>query len=327
MPRVRFRFVDLLIILPVVMIVFIAIIPRGLGRSHEAANRIRCAANLRSIGLAMRMYANDETRTHAFPRTLYRPDAPPVAFTHPNAANPFTDPSPPGPNDVTAVVFLLIRTQDFTTSIFICPASPAAAFEFDGGKNIQNYSNFRSQRELSYSFHNPYGPADAEERSIRWDTNLPGDFAIAADINPGAAELLTTPPTANPSLRRKLNSPNHDGDGQNVLYADGHAEWQASPFVGASPNGGNGFADNIYTLGPNPAEGHPGITTPIGIIGPPAAPNDSILLPAWDPSVAMPAREMQQTRTIWLLVGVMGVLILVVGVVVYLLLDNRKSRA
>lgn len=327
MAAVRFKFVDLMIVLPVVVIVFIAIIPRGLGRSHEAANRIKCAFNLRSIGMTMRMYANDETRTNAFPRTLYQPDAPPVAFTNPNAQNPFLDPNPPGPNDVTAGVFLLLRTQDFTTSIFICPSSPAAAFEFDPGKNIQNYSNFRSQRELSYSFHNPYGPADARDRGILWDSNLPADFAIAADISPGVAELLTTPINSTPTQRRKLNSPNHAYDGQNVLYADGHAEWQASPFVGASPNGGNGFADNIYTFGPNPAEAHPGITTPVGIIGPPAGPNDSILLSVWDASVAMPLYEEQAARSRWLIVGIATAAIFLTGVVVYAVLRRSRGNA
>jgi len=39
---------------------------------------------------------------------------------------------------------------------------------------------------------------------------------------------------------KRGNSNNHDEDGQNVLYGDGHVEWQQNPFVG--PN-----RDNIYT--------------------------------------------------------------------------------
>jgi prepilin-type processing-associated H-X9-DG protein len=51
----------------------------------------------------------------------------------------------------------------------------------------------------------------------------------------------------------KANSNNHNGDGQNVLYADGHAEFQTTCFAGTIITG-NGSAsfnptyrDNIYT--------------------------------------------------------------------------------
>jgi prepilin-type processing-associated H-X9-DG protein len=44
------------------------------------------------------------------------------------------------------------------------------------------------------------------------------------------------------------NSNNHNGDGQNVLYADGHVEFQNTPFAGMQRGTGTkGWRDNIYT--------------------------------------------------------------------------------
>ena len=39
---------------------------------------------------------------------------------------------------------------------------------------------------------------------------------------------------------RLANSNNHDKDGQNILYGDGHVAWESNPFVGVN-------RDNIYT--------------------------------------------------------------------------------
>ena len=66
---------------------------------------------------------------------------------------------------------------------------------------------------------------------------------------------------------KKINSPNHEGDGQNILYADGHVEFQQHPFCGMD-------RDNIYTYGKS-GETSGGD----GIIGSPTNEKDSILLP------------------------------------------------
>jgi len=45
----------------------------------------------------------------------------------------------------------------------------------------------------------------------------------------------------------QANSNNHAGDGENVLYADGHVDWTATPYCGSPrPFSGNP-RDNIYT--------------------------------------------------------------------------------
>jgi prepilin-type processing-associated H-X9-DG protein len=63
----------------------------------------------------------------------------------------------------------------------------------------------------------------------------------------------------NPVYRKRINSPNHGGEGQNVLFQDGHAEWANTPCCGIND-------DNIYTVGTAPTIG-PETGTPNGLIG------------------------------------------------------------
>jgi prepilin-type processing-associated H-X9-DG protein len=65
------------------------------------------------------------------------------------------------------------------------------------------------------------------------------------------------------------NSLNHQQEGQNVLYADAHVEFQQNPFCGQK-------RDNIYTFNGSEVEGRNGESA---IVGPPADANDSVMLP------------------------------------------------
>jgi prepilin-type processing-associated H-X9-DG protein len=99
-------------------------------------------------------------------------------------------------------------------------------------------------------------------------------FAVAADINPGTSgnsgenNVLAVTTSSSTQDMRQGNSDNHGQDGQNVLYADGHVEFQTNPFVGVD-------RDNIYTRGGTL------YGTGVGqdLVAGPYAPNDSVLLP------------------------------------------------
>jgi prepilin-type processing-associated H-X9-DG protein len=130
------------------------------------------------------------------------------------------------------------------------------------------------RKNMSYSLANPYPANAVVEAGYKWNNTLGAEFAVAADINPGVGDGYdVTLPTENSSSKdmQKANSPNHQGGGQNVLYGDGHVEFQQNPFCGAK-------RDCIYTVA-GTANGQP-TTTSKTVVGSPTWAGDSVLLPA-----------------------------------------------
>src|SRR5205823_5046234 len=78
------------------------------------------------------------------------------------------------------------------------------------------------------------------EPEYRHDPGAPPANAIAADRNDGIDRWRSTSPNAPQSDMEMMNSRNHKGKGQNVLFNDGHVAWCNNPFVGYN-------RDNIYT--------------------------------------------------------------------------------
>ena len=100
---------------------------------------------------------------------------------------------------------------------------------------------------------------------------------MCADINPGDPasspggsndNVLAVTSTSSGRDMRQANSNNHDEDGQNVLYGDGHVEFQSNPFCGIQ-------RDNIYAARQSGA--NPFLSS--GVVRSPYDANDSVLLP------------------------------------------------
>src|SRR5206468_2615680 len=107
------------------------------------------------------------------------------------ATQPF-DANGPAPNDVTAAVFLLMRTQDIGSEVFTCPSSNEERWDFGGGNNTAlNWSNWDGRagikKYLSYSFANPYVDDAAKALGFRWAVvydgkeSMSAEYAIASD--------------------------------------------------------------------------------------------------------------------------------------------------
>jgi prepilin-type processing-associated H-X9-DG protein len=259
-----------------------------INNADEIANRVRCASNLRQIGQAILLYSNENRG--AYPRTTwdvnnakptwgtpYEGDAKlgPVEQAKSDPFDAKKSGALPKPNDVTAALFLLLRTQDITSEVFICPSTGMEKWDYGGGKNTPlNWSNWQGNKgladHLSYSYQNAYPTKDAIGKGFKLNNAISAEFAIVSDMNPGIDTLIKVPLAAGEDAVRIGNSPNHGGDGQNVLYGDGHVEFQGSPYVGVA-------RDNIYTYGDSGPD-HKGAAGD-GIVGASVGPNDSVLLP------------------------------------------------
>jgi hypothetical protein len=250
---------------------------------HEELKK--CAMNLRQIGQAILLYSNENRG--AFPRTIVSGGASPVPtwgtpyegdakLEASEKANAFDTKDPaanaPKPNDVSAAFFLLLRTQDITSEVFVCPATDRQKWDFGAGTNSAiHWTNWKGHAglrdHLGYSYQNPYPSVAAIGAGFKLNNSISAEFAVASDMNPGSDALLKLTRMSKMEEMRAGNSFNHGGDGQMVLYGDGHVEYMKSPFVGIQ-------RDNIFTYGNSEKTGGD------GIVGSPVGPHDSILLPA-----------------------------------------------
>jgi hypothetical protein len=111
---------------------------------------------------------------------------------------------------------------------------------------------------------------------------LVADFAVGADRNEIDRTVVGKFDENNGKASdiKKVNTKNHEGEGQNVLLNDGHVEWCTSPFVGANKNSIYA-ADNLPSSGTGAAQSRKwdkGFQ--------PTEALDTILLPYWDGGTA-----------------------------------------
>jgi prepilin-type N-terminal cleavage/methylation domain-containing protein/prepilin-type processing-associated H-X9-DG protein len=291
-PKLRrsgFTLVELLVVIGIIAVLAGLLLP-ALNRAQESARKVKCSSNLRQIGAGMLSYAGDNNGN--FPRTYFNPNAAPIVLTNSgfNTPNPFGTPADPpnapvagdathtGENNVPAALFLLLRKGILTPEIFVCPSvSYAKADEFGDQESANQRGNFSNlgyatgpDLNLSYSVQIPYPSLLGMQRGWVWGTAMSPEMPLAADLGPGRVVVDGEDPTLvqfndDETKKRWGNSRNHrsrgKNEGQNVLYADGHVEWQITPFAGMwrtdlGPN--TKQRDNIYRTEPTAGAAYQG---------------------------------------------------------------------
>jgi len=272
-----FTLIELLVVIAIIALLISILLP-SLSRARELSKRLVCAANIKGIGTSAKIYANDNNERWMIPpysdsaysqggngidylnddgdagRHTGATDAGEVAYDREREST--SDVTGQGNSGSTAVsvtraYWMMVRSGDITVQQFICPSSGDQA---DDTEDIDLYYDFVTYNSISYGYQVPFGPRDtqpregADNRMVFAADKGPYYFAGAdptSGFNSGGPNGAPLTINDAPRLWRPFNSGNHggnnNGEGQNCLYADGHASFQRTPIVGID-------SDNIYTL-------------------------------------------------------------------------------
>ncbi|MCE5184851.1 MAG: type II secretion system GspH family protein [Planctomycetaceae bacterium] len=276
MKKRGFTLIELLVVIAIIAMLLSILMP-ALSKVKKIAQRVVCGTNLKGLGNAQVVYANDYDDEYAVQGGGVDHPWERVTPGFQNLAKVWAT---GGPITVGASLYLLVREADVSPKSFVCPSSDQTPYD---GKNsatpnpldIVQLWDFGNEQlclgsgypedHVSYAYHQPYGPTGNKSRYVADGTHSAA-FALMADRSPyfdkkiqyaGATNLndvnwqdgigrmglyFVTNSTVNKSDKsvKWANAFTHGREGQNVMFADGHTAYETTSDVGVKN-------DNIYT--------------------------------------------------------------------------------
>jgi len=254
--------VELLVVIAIIALLAVILLPT-VQYAMELARRSKCKSNAKNIAEACIIYMNTEkyhTNSSMGPGLPRKGQGPTTGnWANGSLGNP-------------ASLWILIRYKLVGRDSFLCPS---AALNRDFRAPAAN-DNYFTSTTLSYSYLSQVAFSDTTSEAI---SNGRTDVKITSSLNQGLkASELALVADSNPGGRvgtqglqsemRGKNSLNHRGDGQNVAFAAGNADWFTTTTIPGTNPLGNGVLDDIY----QPAGGSSGQ-------GKRGAINDAFLIP------------------------------------------------
>jgi len=275
-----FTLIELLVVVAIIALLISILLP-SLARAREITKRAVCSSNLRGIGQSMKVYANDNNDWYpAGPFKVSQSTTQGNGITYiermsVNLTSPLTT------GDITEThpsrsLFLLVINGSCAPKQFTCPSIGDQEDDMRNGSGSSivsaqpgvNRWDFKGYPYVSYGYQLPFGPKAKPNEGLDPRIILMADKGPFFQTGAGGTQTewwtkdayistlgaqgapvkkITGGSSINEALRvsadkwKDYNSRNHAGEGQNVLYGDGHVEFQKKPIVGVN-------SDNIYTV-------------------------------------------------------------------------------
>ncbi|MHB1767180.1 MAG: type II secretion system protein [Phycisphaerae bacterium] len=201
----------------------------------------------------------------------------------------------PSTGSVVSCLWLMVLLHYQTPAEFICPSDPFAhgpSLLYGGAPgatqwaygNFGNLTNNQAQSNFgqgeSYSVAYPWVAASGNDVPAEigswWTTRAGTEVPILSDMAPddygspalGLAYRNTTLFPGNTFGNYVYNSGNHNGDGQNVGFADGHVTWKTTPYCGMAHDNIFTYDQPVYTrIGDSPSAPQTGLVCPPNVVG------------------------------------------------------------
>jgi prepilin-type N-terminal cleavage/methylation domain-containing protein/prepilin-type processing-associated H-X9-DG protein len=236
-----FTLIELLTVAAILAAMVSLLLP-SLSKAREEAKRTVCAANQHGIAHAFYIYSRVDPGVFPMVSGVY--DSPSANMKLFDSVDRTRLPATTGIPSPTVDLWTVVRLGETVPKQFVCPSTLDVT---DPAQDTTVYFDFNGPQNLSYAYQYQHSP----NRQPIGVTSEP-TFPVLADANPYVTGGITTAHITDRHSAGRGNSTNHtDRDGQNILFQDGHVEFERGPDAGLSGRISNvptsRGRDHIYT--------------------------------------------------------------------------------